>query len=672
MVGKTGTLFGSLLMCGLSAFAQAPTVSPTSLTFSYLVNSGKFPAAGKLTATLPASVPNATVMSVAISSTPVGWLTVTPTSGVSPLTMSVTVNPTSLSPGSYSATITVTNPTSPGYSTRVNVTLAITNPPSSLLVTSPTPGFDPLASGQTTPTITLNYTSCSGAGCPALPSAELSVSTTGDIVPFTVTTAVGKGSANWLRVNNGGLPSTSTSGVAAAGSNVKISVTLDASTLATLDAIPYTGTVTISAVNSANGTYPVNFILNAFAGTPKLTSIFPSKMPAFPATPAVKPLDPVITLNGDNFFPSSSKVFMAPPGGSNYPLTTVWVSRQILTATIPAAYLAPPMSAPSVASVDWTVTVINGAPGNNPGNGGATSAGVTFSVTDPALPSVQSVVNAASYLPSATQLPPNSANPVPVGQSAISPRGIISIFGQNLGPSSVVSATPTGPTLTYPTTMPGYGVAVDVTAACATGSTQAPLIMISESQVNAIVPDGLSGCIGTSPPPVVTITVNNGINSVDYTEAVAIAADPGVFTFGGNGQGQAAVLNFDAATGAVTVNGAKTPAPRGSAIEIFATGMGQLALPASGTPLADGEVATGPNKLLDDSFRVLIDGQSAPVFYAGTAGNGVAGLAQINAIVPPNARTGAAIPITVEIGAPDATGAITARRSQTGVTIAVK
>jgi uncharacterized protein (TIGR03437 family) len=285
---------------------------------------------------------------------------------------------------------------------------------------------------------------------------------------------------------------------------------------------------------------------------------------------------------------------------------------------------------------------------------------------------VQSVVNAASYLASATQLPPNSANPVAAGKSAISPRGIISIFGQNLGPTSVVSATPAGTPLTYATSIPGYGVGVDIKAACATGSAHAPLIMISATQINAIVPDGLSGCVGTSPPPAVTITVNNGTNSVDYTEAVAIAADPGVFTFGGNGQGQAAVLNFDAATGAVTVNGAKSPAPRGSAIEIFATGLGQLVVPASGTALGDGEVATGPNKLSDDSYRVLIDGQSAPVFYAGTAGNGVAGLVQINAIVPPNARIGAAIPVTVEIGAPDATGAITARRSQTGVTIAVK
>ena len=92
---------------------------------------------------------------------------------------------------------------------------------------------------------------------------------------------------------------------------------------------------------------------------------------------------------------------------------------------------------------------------------------------------------------------------------------------------------------------------------------------------------------------------------------------------------------------------------------------------ASPPILVDGEVATGPHPLLDDSVRVLIGGQSAVVFYAGTSGSGVAGLVQINAIVPANATVGAQIPITVEIG-PPVNGATAARSSQQAVTIAVK
>jgi uncharacterized protein (TIGR03437 family) len=65
--------------------------------------------------------------------------------------------------------------------------------------------------------------------------------------------------------------------------------------------------------------------------------------------------------------------------------------------------------------------------------------------------------------------------------------------------------------------------------------------------------------------------------------------------------------------------------------------------------------------------RVDIDGQPAVVSYAGSSPGAVAGLVQINAIVPPTVRTGAAISITVSIGTTAA-----ARRSQPGVTLAVK
>ena len=65
--------------------------------------------------------------------------------------------------------------------------------------------------------------------------------------------------------------------------------------------------------------------------------------------------------------------------------------------------------------------------------------------------------------------------------------------------------------------------------------------------------------------------------------------------------------------------------------------------------------------------RVEIDGQAAVVSYAGTAPGAVAGVVQINAIVPPTVKTGQAIPITASIGT-----AAAARRSQAQVTIGVK
>ena len=62
-----------------------------------------------------------------------------------------------------------------------------------------------------------------------------------------------------------------------------------------------------------------------------------------------------------------------------------------------------------------------------------------------------------------------------------------------------------------------------------------------------------------------------------------------------------------------------------------------------------------------------MDGQPAVVTYAGTSPGAVAGLVQINAIVPPTVRAPLAIPITVSVGT-----AVTARRSQALTTIVVK
>ena len=152
-----------------------------------------------------------------------------------------------------------------------------------------------------------------------------------------------------------------------------------------------------------------------------------------------------------------------------------------------------------------------------------------------------------------------------------------------------------------------------------------------------------------------------------FPPLIVIPEDPGAFTFGGLGQGQAAILNYNNTTGAYTINSSSAAAPRGSTILIYATGMGDLAVPQSGYPLADGEVATAPLAVADGTVRVDIAGQPAVVSYAGASPGAVAGLVQINAIVPPTVAAGKAVPITVSIGS-----AATARRSQPGATLAIK
>ncbi len=84
-------------------------------------------------------------------------------------------------------------------------------------------------------------------------------------------------------------------------------------------------------------------------------------------------------------------------------------------------------------------------------------------------------------------------------------------------------------------------------------------------------------------------------------------------------------------------------------------------------PLPDGAVALGAVYVADNTYRVEINGQAAVTSYAGASQGSVAGLTQINAIVPPTAPTGAAIPLVVYIGKSNS-----ARASQLNVTLAVQ
>jgi uncharacterized protein (TIGR03437 family) len=129
------------------------------------------------------------------------------------------------------------------------------------------------------------------------------------------------------------------------------------------------------------------------------------------------------------------------------------------------------------------------------------------------------------------------------------------------------------------------------------------------------------------------------------------------------GKGQAAVLNYDVATTSYVVNSSKDTAGKNSTIIIYATGLGELA----DASVANGQVAAAATNLLANTVRVDIDGQPAVVIYAGTTPGAVAGLAQINAIVPPTVKTGGAIPVAVSAGP-----ATSSRKSQTAVTIGVK
>jgi uncharacterized protein (TIGR03437 family) len=617
--GLKTVVLAALILLGIQSLAAQPTLAPsTPLSFSYQVNSSTLPAAQKIVATLPKSAITGYTLTAGTASVspPEGWLTVTPNGGSSPLTLTVTVNPTGLSPGSYTGQIAVgTNPAT--SAALVSVTLSISNPPSSITVTpaSTVTNYTPGVSG-TNPVLAYNYTTGQSGALPS--TAELDVASNGGVIPFTVLAASGSKTANWLRVNvSNDLPKLQTSGIASSGSYVPIYVTIDYASLISLNVGPYSGTITFTNIASSTVAAVYSVSLNVSAGPPTITSIFPSSVTAAAASGRVSP---VVTIYGDNFFNNSS-VQLTPDGSQPLPaLTPTLLSRQVLQATLNPSYLTKPGT--------FTLTVANPSTLNNPT---PQQYSVPFTVTDGTVPTISTIVNAASYLKTATWKGTAGLDPVPAatlpGSSAVSPRELIAIFGQSIGPSSTTSsAVLTVASTTFPSVFPSqvpfpYVASLPTTTSSSTVTYKvifkfanqdatildpvtlaqaayvqvpAPIIMVSSNQVNAVIPVPPSAAFTSAAVNLNTLgslgawvqvtetPIAGSPLTTDWFPVTYVPEIPGVFTFGGLGAGQAAVLNYDATAG-YTINSAKNPAPKGSTISMYVTGMGDLTAGATVT-----------------------------------------------------------------------------------------
>ncbi|HKA00544.1 MAG TPA: hypothetical protein VKE70_28730, partial [Candidatus Solibacter sp.] len=120
---------------------------------------------------------------------------------------------------------------------------------------------------------------------------------------------------------------------------------------------------------------------------------------------------------------------------------------------------------------------------------------------------------------------------------------------------------------------------------------------------------------------------------------------PALFTVNSSGLGAAATLNQDG-----SINTPANPADKGTVAVLFATGEGQTnpggvdGLIASSVPLP------GPV----GQVSVLIGGppgvgKSAAVLYAGAAPSLVAGVMQINIVIPPDSPSGN-VPLSISVG----------------------
>jgi uncharacterized protein (TIGR03437 family) len=137
-----------------------------------------------------------------------------------------------------------------------------------------------------------------------------------------------------------------------------------------------------------------------------------------------------------------------------------------------------------------------------------------------------------------------------------SPGEIVSLFGNQIGPPTPVTAT--------------FDAAGNVTSQLAgiqvlVGGRPAPLLYAAPNQINLVVPFGLAANTTAD----VELRRNGGVAA--SFRAITAAQHPGLFTLDSTGTGLLAALNQDG-----SMNSTANPAGGGTAVVLFATGLGAM------------------------------------------------------------------------------------------------
>lgn len=673
----------ALLLC--AGLAQAQTEPASPLTATWTVAPSAVPLTYNLSTDTPGSAVNvtvtaasSTVFNVDPTTVPI-WLTLGAMSGTAAASpngavISFVANSTAaaLGVGGYSATVHLKVS---GYQdATVTVTLSITNGANVLTI----------AEG-TTQAITWVY------GASPQPTKTLTVVSSGQPTPFTVTTQNTTSStsenvpSNWIQVNQ-------TQGIAYNfGTPITVSFLSDVLNNAAVGAA-LTGTVTITY--GSGNTVVVNLTITVGEPTAVVKSIFPAAVA--PATSGNLKL--VVTGSGFGSStttcapatcgsPTTVTIAYTGDGGNAVSLTGSQVEGSIsvvnpntMVLTIPAMDQQS-TAANILAAGTITLNITNGLTGE-------TVQIESLTVTN--APIINSITDAAALIEPATGTAPNLA-----------PYELISIFGSNFDSGAAVAATTDSysrypNSLTVPTSG-GHALSVAFYKQGTIGSStligDAYLVYVSSTQINALVPSGVTASGVTGLQIVVTY---NGVSSATF-DAAPVATNPGVFTVGAAGQGQGAILLAN-----YSVNSTTNLAAKGSTVLIYVSGLGAPTSTAADTAAKtskfpstcisaasyfgvvnalstppnpawtsdDGAVMLASNIQTNDlppcfatSPTVTIGGQAATVTYAGWVADSVAGLYQINATVPTKAASGNSIPVVVTMGGVS---------SQAGVTMAIQ
>jgi uncharacterized protein (TIGR03437 family) len=208
----------------------------------------------------------------------------------------------------------------------------------------------------------------------------------------------------------------------------------------------------------------------------------------------------------------------------------------------------------------------------------------------------------------------NAGDSVP---AVLSPGAVVSLYGERLGPAEGMAAPVEEGK--FPTQAGGVRVLV--------GDSPAPLLYVSATQINAVLPFDLG-----EDPMAQVVVERDGVRGNVFAMTVVEAA-PGPFQQAPSNASFGAILNQDG-----TLNSPANPAPAGSIVALWATGLGRFS-----PPLADGQIVgtTGPFPALEAEISVEFGEIPAEIRYAGAAPGLAAGIAQINFVIPAGLPPGA-------------------------------
>jgi uncharacterized protein (TIGR03437 family) len=207
--------------------------------------------------------------------------------------------------------------------------------------------------------------------------------------------------------------------------------------------------------------------------------------------------------------------------------------------------------------------------------------------------------SAAGILSSASSLP------------AFAPNALVTIYGTGLADSARGVTDSDVANYTLPTVL--------VTTRVYVNSVEAPLLYVSDRQVNFVLPNGLLV------KAALVRVVRNGQSGPEISLDVAAAA-PALFALA---EGVALVTHGDGSL--IT---ADKPAVPGEIVVVYAAGLGKSANPTTGN-----EIPRGPSEIVDKaSLRVTLNGAAvdpARIAYAGVTPM-CAGVYQLNIYLPEN------------------------------------